>query len=322
MGIPVSANLDRVPVTWAQLARWRDWSTSKLPYLAATAFLLAGRDATALETVAMVATIIGAASFGYCVNDVADRSSDARAGKPNRAAQVPTAKWAALMLLSAAGSIALSFIWAADVAGPILVITSLISAAAYSLPPVRLKERGIAGILAGAASQWVLPALAMASQQPGGWMRPRAWAVAVLGLAIGMRWMAVHQMQDAIYDRRADVATFASQGGQVDRVLLATFCCELLLLPITLTTYAAGVALALLVLHEIVVQRLRPPLSVRLSGYDDAPLSEYYFLLLPVALAVERSLRAPAYLLLAGALFLIGSCYIGKMIAEWRDVLR
>jgi hypothetical protein len=69
-------------------------------------------------------------------------------------------------------------------------------ALAYSVRPIRLKERGVWGLLAAAVAQWSLP-LAVSAAQPGGWLRPLAWLLSALGLAIGLRWMAVHQLPDA-----------------------------------------------------------------------------------------------------------------------------
>ena len=58
---------------WIQLARWRDWFQSKLPFITAGALLLAPPDARPLTIVQMMVTVAFWAAFGYGVNDIADR---------------------------------------------------------------------------------------------------------------------------------------------------------------------------------------------------------------------------------------------------------
>lgn len=312
-------------VRWLHLARWPDWSTSKLPFLASAALLLTPAHSTAVQVLAIIATVICWAAFGYCVNDVADRVCDLRAGKPNRAADVPPASWALFLALTAASSLSLSLFWAADLAAPAFILGGLVLASAYSLPPLRLKERGVTGLAVGAVSQWLLPVLAISAAQARVWSRPAAWCIALLGLAIGIRWMAIHQLQDEAADRRAGVSTYASRGGQVWAVLLGAFVFELILLPIILAltwpqSLPAAAALAFWIGQQALLRPRGEPMRQKLEGYDHAPLAEYYFLLLPVTLALARALSSPDFLVVAAIFVAIGWCYVGMMAGEWHEV--
>lgn len=314
-----------MPVRWVQLARWSDWSTSKLPFLGAGALLLAPSESTALEVLTIIGTVFCWAAFGYCINDVADRDCDLRAGKFNRAANVSAASWAIFLALTATGSVSLSLFWAADLAAPALVLSGLLLAIAYSLPPLRLKERGAVGLVAGAASQWVLPVLAISAAQTRGWSSPAAWCIAFLGLAIGIRWMAIHQLQDTMADRRAGVRTYASRGGQVWPVLLGAFTAEVVLLAVTLVltwpqSLPAGAALAFWIGQQIWLRPTGEPMRQKLQGYDHAPLAEYYFLLLPVTLALARARSSPVFLIVVAGFVALGWCYLEMMIGEWQEV--
>src|ERR1035438_1518039 len=156
---------------WVCLARWSDWSTSKLPYLGASTLLLASPEASAVRVLGILGTVLFWAAFGYGINEMADRDCDLLAGKPNRAAVLSPLSWASFLTLTSSAAGGLSLLWAADAAAPVIVGVGLLLAVAYSVPPLRLKERGVLGPVAGAASQWVLPVLAISAAQPQGWHR-------------------------------------------------------------------------------------------------------------------------------------------------------
>jgi 4-hydroxybenzoate polyprenyltransferase len=317
-------NEPAILVRLAALARWPDWSTSKLPFLGAAALLLGPRESTAGQILAIMGTVLCWAAFGYCINDVADRASDFRAGKPNRAANVSTVSWLLFLALTASISLALTFAWAVDLAAPSFVLGGLLLACAYSLPPSRLKERGATGLAAGAASQWVLPVLMIAAAQSRGWTRPAAWCIALLGLAIGIRWMAVHQTQDLIADQRSGVRTYASGGGRIWPVLVGAFIAEVVLLTCTLAltwpqSLPGVAALAFWVAQQILLRPRGETIRQKLEGYDHAPLAEYYFLLFPFSLAFARGLSSPPFLIIAALFLLLGWCYVGMMTGEWRE---
>jgi 4-hydroxybenzoate polyprenyltransferase len=309
-------------VDWARLARWREWAQSKLPYIGAAALLLVSPTSPALGVLQILCTIVLWAAFGYGLNEVADRSSDAQAGKRNRAARLSRASLAVFLVLTGGGAFGLSLQWAADAAGPALVVFGLGLAVAYSVPPVRLKERGAIGLLAGAAAQWAVPVLAVSAAEPGGWLRPAAWSLALLSLALGTRWMAVHQLQDASGDRRAAVRTYASGRGDVGRMLFGAFACELVFLTATLAlawprSLPAVLALTFWILQSMLLRSRRGSLRIRLRGYHDAPLAGYYFFLFPVTLALSRGPASSASLAIAAVLFILGSSHLYRLIAVW-----
>jgi 4-hydroxybenzoate polyprenyltransferase len=316
------SSLRAVVTAWLRLSRWRDWCTSKLTYIGATIVLLAPPESSVMVLLALVGTIATWAAFGYSVNEVADRHCDQQAGKTNRAAPLSRASWSLFLLLTAGSSLGLTLLWSADAAAPALVLAGLVLSAGYSLPPLRLKERGVMGLVGAASAQWVLLVLAVAAIQPRGWLRPDAWCLAMLGLAIGMRWIAVHQLRDAPGDQKAGVQTYASSGGRIGLVILCAFLLELGLLATTLVVTLPQSIPAIAALgFSILVLLLRPrgdSFRKRLQGYEHAPLREYYFLLLPVTLAVERGLSSPAFLLLAAMFLVLGSGYVKDTIADLR----
>jgi 4-hydroxybenzoate polyprenyltransferase len=287
--------------------------------------LLNPQEPPVLLTAELV-TIMGLAAFGYAINEIADRAADERAGKRSRAAGLPRASQMTFLVITACGAVGVSLLWAADATAPTLVGVSLGLAAAYSVPPVRLKARGMLGLIGAAAAQWPIPILAVSAAKPDGWLSPAAWSTALLGLAFGMRWEAVHQSADAGVDRLAGVGTYVARGGSGWRVICAAFAAELGLLAATLALTWPRSRPALLVLVAWIVLGEGLPVGSRLRGYYGAPLAAYYFCLLPMTLALGR-LSSPAFLALAGLLLALGWPHVhehrrrGRSIRELRRVI-
>jgi 4-hydroxybenzoate polyprenyltransferase len=307
---------------WIRLSRWRGWAGSKLPFLSAAALLLVPSLSPAV-LLAIMGTVAASAAFGYAANEVADRASDVRAGRTNHAATLSPTSWGLFLALTAGGGVALSLIWAPDAAAPLLVACALALGGAYSFRPLRLKERGLVGPLSAAAAQWGLPVLAIAAAEPRGWTRPAAWSLCLLGLALGARWIAVHQLGDISADRRAGVRTYASRGGDLSRVLAGALACEFALLGVVLTLTWPGslpgvIALAVWVAWGSLAHSRREPVQARLAGYDDPPLAGYYFFLLPVALAVGGGPPSPARLAVAALLIVLAAPHVDRVVFAGR----
>jgi 4-hydroxybenzoate polyprenyltransferase len=162
----------------------------------------------------------------------------------------------------------------------------------YSARPVRLKERGVAGVVAGAAAQWTLPVLALAAAEPGALRRAATGAAALLALAIGVRWMAMHQLSDAENDRRAGVRTVASRGGPVFALAACAFAAELILLAALFAlawprSLAPGLALAIWAAAGAILGKPFRDVRIRLRAHHVAPLANYYRSVFPAAMLLE-----------------------------------
>ncbi len=310
-------------IDWIHLTRWGDWVQSKLPFLTSMAVLLAPAATTTWRLVAIVATVATGAAFGYGLNEVADRASDARAGKFNRAAGLGRRRWLPFLILTAAGALGFSLLWAPDAVAPVLVLLGLGLAMAYSVPPLRLKERGAAGLAGAAAAQWALPVLVVSAVQAGGWLRLSAWSFALMGLAIGTRWMVAHQLGDAISDRRSGVRTCASRPTDLRALLSGVFACELILLGIGLVaawprSSSAALALGAYLVLGLLIRPWHRSLAVRLAGYEQAPLGVYYFIALPVALAIGILVESAGSGAVCALLLLVALPQLLAKIAYWR----
>src|SRR5262245_6164899 len=107
------------------------------------------RDAPGTDTLVdltcLLALLCAYASFGHLVNDYSDRDADRAAGKRR-----PLGEWStrsALALIAACAGVTALAAMRFDAATTALSLLALALAAAYSLAPLRLKERGILGWL-------------------------------------------------------------------------------------------------------------------------------------------------------------------------------
>ncbi|MEM0998898.1 MAG: UbiA family prenyltransferase [Bacteroidota bacterium] len=211
-----------------------------------------GRAIYAVALTALGLSIIGTAGFGYFLNDLTDIAQDTAAGKPNQVARWPI--WlrvvVPLILLVLAWGPWLLFRAESDVFPLIIGLLALefLVFFLYSVPPIRLKEKGIAGIVCDTLYGHVIPvAIALVVFSPD-WPRNFAFALPVMGL-MGLRNILLHQIEDRHRDRRAGVNTFVRQYGPqralnlINRGVLPLELGLLVLMLFALTNWAPWLAL-------------------------------------------------------------------------------
>jgi 4-hydroxybenzoate polyprenyltransferase len=196
-----------------RLARWHDWYDSKLPlFLVAMCYAVLRMEAPgiieAAQMVALLLLLCLYAAFGHIVNDYADREADRTAGKKKLLAEWGEPAALAAVAVPAIGTMAVAWL-CFDQYTLALTLLSVLVAAVYSLPPARLKERGVLGWAAATAAQRTLP-LAIIFQAFAAWDGV-AVLMTVLNTLIGIRYIAVHQLRDRRNDRRSGVQTIATQ---------------------------------------------------------------------------------------------------------------
>ncbi|HET7460070.1 MAG TPA: UbiA family prenyltransferase [Longimicrobium sp.] len=315
--------------------RWQEWYASKLPFAwtacaSAAASSRLGNAAVLRRTAAVILFTCLCAAFGHVANDHADRECDRSAGRLRPAAALT--RHAASLVLVALGAAALGVLAmaATSPAAAAAGIAGLALSAAYSLGPLRLKERGAAGVWSAAAAQRTLPVLlAFAALRPLG---AQAWAFAAVAQLAGVRWMLVHQVADAANDRRAGVATYVAAAGEARaRALLrrVVFPLELLALAAALWTasastpavwrVAAAGALASGVWAALWHGK-RAPYSF--DGYGHQPLAGFYQAVWPIGAGVLLAASRPALWPVGAAFLLWESRFIALQLATALRLLR
>ena len=261
-----------------ELLSWRHWGliryNSVWQNVAALFYVGLGRQWFGLDYIRDVGLFLlfslTGTAYGYLINDLADVELDRRAGKRNVFHRMGRTQ-AALVVVAVFGvmvATGLPFAHRSDFLS--LWIAWVLVTTCYSLPPIRLKERGALGLVAAIAAQQPLPA-AMAFAALG---HLRTWgALAFVGYITlrGISSDAGHQMRDRARDEAMGATTFAVRRGHaaIARIYGLSLELEVLLL---------GAVLAVLMIDV-------PPL--RLGGGSVAPawpLLIVYLALLPFTL--------------------------------------
>jgi 4-hydroxybenzoate polyprenyltransferase len=288
-------------VRWKRLkraVRWNTWYVSKISLFMVAMYYAGLTSALGIERLLLLyALLLGfacaSASFGYMINDLFDRSVDRIAGKPNALAALSQPEAIILVAASCAVGLIMAVPLLSTAMDVALVIVAYGLMTVYSAPPIRLKERGVAALLAASAAQRTVPAL-IVFHTLGVWDRTTVIFSAFISL-VGIRWIIVHQIQDAENDRRSGVQTLAIDQGtkalyQVLKYLLfpAEVIC-LTLVMISMMTNVPGIlaifgVYGLWLLIEIPIRRRRG-LGTPLGSFKWAPLADFYDIVLPLALA-------------------------------------
>ncbi len=179
-----------------------------------------GLPTTLLALLLFLLAYAGLGGFGYVLNDLFDLRADALAGKRNTmAGRSPAARAAWVLGLGALGFLPWA-LWPGP-AGPALaaLLLQTLLLVVYAVPPLRLKERHVAGPICDALYAFTVPLLiTLAAWMPlGGPPRTALLpllAILIFGaLANGLRGILLHQIRDADNDRRAGLRTFATTVG-------------------------------------------------------------------------------------------------------------
>lgn len=291
--------------------RTNEWWEHKLvpaliPFYGAA--LVAGRPILPLLPsigLLLVAVIPGAA-YVSIVNDATDRSADLAAGKTNRLETFSTSAILALVSITAGLGTGFAYLWRDDTPLVGIYVAAWISFTLYSVPPFRLKERGLWGVVADAAGAHLCPALVAALLAGRAMQSPvnTVWliAIALWSFGYGLRGILWHQLKDRDNDVATGTDTFAAQRPRSHTELYAAilvFPIELAGLALIVILVGGLLPLLLLAVHALIVaarirfRRIYPSLVGEKRG-DQVVLQDYYELFLPIALLLSSAIRHPA----------------------------
>jgi 4-hydroxybenzoate polyprenyltransferase len=274
------------------LARVRDWIFSKVVF-AIVGLVLFGNGLSIVQTLAIVTGTMALLAFGYGINEIADQSTDLGAGKANRASDLPEWLCKVFLVLTALTTVG-AVLWAKPSslsAG--LALVYLLIAWQYSCTPLRLKERGLWGIVAAAMAQWTFPIAMTYACGHGGTASPSIVCFSGLCLALGIRWEGIHQSADLAADRLTGVTTFAASGGDATRLVHLAYVVELVFNAGTWAllwndSRVPAVAFMLWCVFFPFLMSIRGiRYGVQIMRYEMEPLGPFYFRALPVALLLQ-----------------------------------
>ncbi len=203
------------------LARPWAWWLNKVPLSVTLVLLLIdGRplgvaQAAALVLVVLIVCAIG--NYGYALNDLFDIEEDRKTGRPNFAIAAGRRRTVGVIIASAI--LALVGGWtAAGLAGGGLTALELMLPLAYSIPPVRIKERKWLGVIADGLAAHVYPAaLALMATRHLGAGAPSLIMIACVlawSAAAGLRGILSHQLHTADRDVQGGLTTVVQDIGR------------------------------------------------------------------------------------------------------------
>ncbi|MBO9728343.1 MAG: UbiA family prenyltransferase [Chitinophaga sp.] len=322
-----------------KVIRSHDWWTSKIaPFSAvgyATIFI---SEATLLTAVLWILYILlslmAGATYVSLLNDLTDMDCDVKAGKkellPTR---VVARRWAMLIVSVMLGLVCMFFLYR-DLLSFLLYLAPWIIFYLYSVPPVRLKERGVWGVLADAAGAHFFPGCVMVSsvshflhhQINISWFL----AVGAWGLALGVRGILWHQLRDRETDLHSGLNTFivTLSPGKLKKVIMIVLLLEVLSLMVMLFIIKSLIILLFLFLYLLFVlvrYKVRGTrLTIVASAEDDnyrMVMTEYYEIFFPVSLLLNFSLHQPgAWVVLILHLLLFYRYYLDTFRWVFRQV--
>lgn len=254
----------------------------------------------------LIAALVPGAAYVSIINDLADREEDRRAGKANRMAGASPGIALLAVSLPVALGLVVAWHWRDD--GPLLgcYLAAWTAFTLYSVPPFRLKVRGLAGLAADASGAHLFPTLVavLLAYRAAGTEPDPLWlsAAGLWAFAYGLRGILWHQLADSAADEAGGVRTFVQRVSRRRATALGRYVAW----PVEISAFAfllfklgaAGPLVGLLLYALLVRQRLR---IFRMEAVIVEPrqrylllLQEYYTLFLPLSLLAQAALARPA----------------------------
>ena len=255
------------------------------------------------------------ATYVSLINDLSDRTEDLASGKRNGLLGKPPSTIAMMLGCCIVPGALFAYQWRHDPLLVILYLAGWAAFAAYSLPPLRLKARGIWGVIADASGAHLLPTLfgvVLVCHWQAVPIDP-AWftAVAVWSFCYGLRGILWHQLIDRDQDMTAGVRTFVA-GHSLETLRrtahVIAFPCEVAALACMLWLAGSVFAATFFVLYVLWKWRRSwrfssPVIVIPAEGKATFEIEhrlaffQYYEFLLPLTFLLASSLRYPADLL-------------------------
>lgn len=159
---------------------------------------------------------LGIGTFGQLLNDLTDVDQDIRSGAQNLVARKGVT--ARLILFAVVLVVAILPWWWLPTSPAILTLLAgeFMLFALYSIPPFRLKNRGILGPIDDALYGYVIPnivAVLVFAQLGGGFPPWLVFVMALWAFLFGLDHIVQHQLIDESRDRVDGVKTFVVTGG-------------------------------------------------------------------------------------------------------------
>ena len=210
---------ENLPIRALKYIRAREWMPKIVEYLLVSSlfyYTLEIERASIHNHLALLLYQFFFYSYSYSLNDVTDVVQDRQAGILKEAHKLTTVQNLVILVFLALPSLILPFFFSNLFVG-LIGIGNLLFATAYSLHPIRLKEKGVWGLLPPALSQRVIPFMMFALLLSNNWGTILYFSVYLL--LLGFCVIVDHQITDYTSDYTVTTYTFAVQIGK-NRIML------------------------------------------------------------------------------------------------------
>jgi 4-hydroxybenzoate polyprenyltransferase len=310
---PATKNSPLAGRLWLELsrtARAAEWWEFKLSPILATAYATALLIKVSIISlwpllILLLVALVACAAYVSVINDLTDFKDDLASGKANRLVGKSRTFVAAAFACCVLPGAAVAFWWRGERLLLSLYLASWVAFTLYSLPPFRLKSRGVLGLLADASGAHLFPSLLAAAVVCRGHAGPAStlWfaSVGVWSLSFGVRGILWHQLSDLHNDEKIGLGTFARRHKLASLRGLGNFVvfpAELAALCLMLWQAGSRLALAFLCYHALLTF-----LRKRLWGVNlvvvvpkerfHIAVQEYYEVFFPLAFLLSSSAVYP-----------------------------
>ena len=191
------------------LFRGQDWWFYKIPPLLAIAYAEIliqniSPHTAATTLLALIASMFFVAAYGHVVNDIFDIEVDRRADKANRMGLLPISQRILLSLSLAVAGLVPWFFTGFSTQSALLLAGIYTLLTIYSAPPLRLKEKGLLGVITDATAVHAVPTLFVATVFSQLANSPEPRSITIVNVAtlwaflVGIRGIVLHQIWDRV----------------------------------------------------------------------------------------------------------------------------
>jgi 4-hydroxybenzoate polyprenyltransferase len=249
--------------------------------------------------------LVPAAAYVSVINDLTDLKDDLASGKNNRLFGKSRAFIIVTLACCIFPGLLVAIHWHNDALLLTLYLATWTAFSLYSIPPVRLKNRGIWGVLADASGAHLFPTLLVVSLvfRWSGKPIDRTWfiAIAVWSLSYGLRGILWHQLSDLNNDEKIGLGTFALRHNVTLLRRLGNFIvfpAELAALAVILLRVDSRFAIGFLFAYSLLEYLRMKQWGINLvivapKGRYSIVMHEYYGVFFPLAFLLSSSLQHP-----------------------------
>lgn len=298
-------------MNFKKIIRSHDWWGCKLSAFLGIAYatvLIAGINLiqAIIWIFFLLASLIIGASYVSIVNDVTDVEQDIAAGKNNYMMRFPLfLRWVITGFCVAIGGVFM-YNFYPDKLSFFLYVMSWVAFSLYSIPPIRLKTKGVSGIFADAGGAHLFPSCLIISSLDFFMGKSINWlwfaAVAVWALAFGLRGILSHQFEDRDKDIITGVNTYASgiKPNQFKNKAILIIAIELIAFTVMILIINRIIVLTFLLLYIINLLMRYKLYNTQLiiitlneKGNRRAIMTEYYQVFFPTAILISIAAHQP-----------------------------